>query len=78
MRNAFVDGLTKRGVDQDFSFIKKQRGMFSFSGLADETVIWLREKKGIYVVGGGRINLAGLTSDNIEYVCDSIAEGLKI
>ncbi len=77
MRTALVEGLAKRGVDTDFSYIKEQRGMFSFSGLTDEIVIWLREKKGIYVVGGGRINLAGLTTKNIDYVCDSIAEALK-
>ncbi len=77
MRTALVEGLVNRGVDTDFSYIKDQRGMFSFSGLTDEIVSWMKEKKGIYVVGGGRINLAGLTSKNIDYVCDSIAEVLK-
>jgi len=76
MRSALVDGLMKRGVEGDFSFIIKQRGMFSFSGLSAEVVEWLKDKKAIYVVGGGRINLAGLTSSNIDYVCDSIAEAL--
>jgi aspartate/tyrosine/aromatic aminotransferase len=77
MRSALVDGLAARGVDQDFSYIKQQRGMFSFSGLTDDTVAWLREHKSIYVVGGGRINVAGLTPENIDYVCDSIAEALN-
>ncbi len=77
MRTKLVDGLVERGVEGDFSFIKSQRGMFSFSGLSDETVEWLRENKSIYVVKGGRINLAGLTSSNMDYVCDSIAEALK-
>ena len=78
MRSALVDGLASRGVDQDFSSIKQQRGMFSFSGLTDDTVTWLRENKAIYVIaGGGRINVAGLTSANIDYVCDSIAEALQ-
>jgi aspartate/tyrosine/aromatic aminotransferase len=77
MRTALVDGLNARGVAGDFSYIKRQRGMFSFSGLSDATVAWLREHKNIYVVGGGRINLAGLTSRNIDYVCDAIAEALK-
>ncbi len=77
MRSALVDGLAARGVEGDFSFIKKQRGMFSFSGLSNEVVAWLRENKSIYIVNGGRINLAGLTSGNIDYVCDSIAEALK-
>ncbi len=77
MRSALVDGLVARGVEGDFSFIKRQRGMFSFSGLSDEIVAWLRENKSIYVVKGGRINLAGLTSGNIDYVCDAIAEALS-
>jgi aspartate/tyrosine/aromatic aminotransferase len=77
MREALVDGLAKRGVDQDFSFITEQRGMFSFSGLSDDAVAWLLGNKAIYIVKGGRINVAGLTSANIDYVCDSIAEALK-
>jgi len=77
MRSALVDGLVQRGVKGDFSYIKEQRGMFSFSGISDAIVTWLREKKGIYVVAGGRINLAGLSTKNIDYVCDSIAEALK-
>ncbi|WP_136808769.1 aromatic amino acid transaminase [Desulfosediminicola flagellatus] len=77
MRSALVDGLAARGVDRDFSFIKEQRGMFSFSGLNDDIVKWLRDNKAIYVVGGGRINLAGLTTANIDYVCDAIAEAIK-
>lgn len=76
MRAALVEGLASRGVKQNFSFITDQRGMFSFSGLSDEIVEWLRTNKSIYVVGGGRINVAGLTSKNIDYVCDSIAEAL--
>jgi aspartate aminotransferase/aromatic-amino-acid transaminase len=77
MRVALVDGIAARGVKQDFSYIKEQRGMFSFSGLSNDTVAWLKENKAIYIVGGGRINLAGLTSGNIDYVCDSIAEALE-
>ncbi|MEE4166979.1 MAG: amino acid aminotransferase [Desulfocapsaceae bacterium] len=77
MRSALVEGLARRGIERDFSYIREQNGMFSFSGLDDTTVAWLRENKAIYVVGGGRINVAGLTTDNIDYVCDSIADALK-
>jgi aspartate/tyrosine/aromatic aminotransferase len=76
MRSALVDGLAARGVKGDFSYIKEQRGMFSFIGISDDIVTWMRENKGIYVVAGGRINLAGLSTKNIDYVCDSIAEAL--
>ena len=77
MRSGLVKGLADSGVSGDFSFIERQRGMFSFSGLSDEVVRWLQAEKGVYMVGGGRINLAGLTSDNIDYVCQSIAEALQ-
>ncbi len=62
---------------QDFSYIVDQRGMFSFSGLNDNIVNWLQKDKSIYIVKGGRINVAGLTTNNINYVCDAIAEALN-
>lgn len=77
MRKALVQGLSQQGVEGDFSYIEKQRGMFSFSGWSEDVVSRLRVNKGIYMVGGGRINLAGLTTSNIEYVCSSVAEAMK-
>lgn len=77
MRTLLVEGLQKRGAAQDFSYIAEQKGMFSFSGLSPEMVDWLKKEKGIYMVTSGRINAAGLTANNIDYVCDSIAEGLR-
>jgi len=77
MRRALVKGLADCGVPGDFSFIEQQRGMFSFSGLSDDVVNWLRAEKSIFMVGGGRINLAGLTTKNVEHVCASIAEAVK-
>ncbi len=77
MRKSLVAGLAAQGVDGDFSFIEKQRGMFSFSGWSDDVVSRLRKKNNIYVVGGGRINLAGLTTSNIDYVCKAVADAMK-
>jgi len=76
MRALFVDKLADRGVQRDFSFLKEQRGMFSFSGLTRDQVQTLKEKFAIYIVGSGRINVAGLTQDNIDYVCDAVADVL--
>ncbi len=76
MRAALAEGLAERGVNMDCSFITKQKGMFSFSGLTKEQVDFLREEKAIYIVGSGRINVAGLTPDNMNAVCDAIAESL--
>jgi len=78
IRQKLVDGLAQRNTGKDFSFIARQNGMFSISGLNDVQVEFLREKKGIYVVKGGRINVAGLPPSSMDYVCDAIAESLKI
>ncbi len=77
-RQMLVEGLAKRGTGVDFSFIVRQKGMFSYSGLSDAQVEHLREKKAIYMVKGGRINVAGLMAESLDHVCDSIAECLKI
>ena len=76
MRQLFVETLQKCGVKQDFSFITKQRGMFSFSGLNPEQVEKLRDDAGIYIVGSGRINVAGMTTDNMQPLCEAIAKVL--
>lgn len=78
VRAALVRELAGLGVERDFSFIERQRGMFSFSGLTDAQVAFLREEKGIYIVKGGRINVAGITSKNLPYLVESMAEALKL
>ncbi|PLY01800.1 MAG: aromatic amino acid aminotransferase [Desulfuromonas sp.] len=72
MRHLFVKTLKEKGVDQDFSSIIEQRGMFSFSGLTKDQVEQLRDKYSIYIVGSGRINVAGMTPDNMDRLCDAI------
>ena len=77
MRQLFVDTLKAKGVAQDFSFLTKQKGMFSFSGLTKAHVDALKEKYAIYIVGSGRINVAGMTSGNMDALCDAIADVLS-
>lgn len=77
-RQLLVDGLARRNTDMDFAFIVRQKGMFSYSGLSDAQVAFLREQKAIYMVKGGRINVAGLLPAALDYVCDSIAESLRL
>lgn len=72
MRHLFVKTLKEKGVDQDFSTIIEQRGMFSFSGLTKDQVEQLREKYSIYIVGSGRINVAGMTPSNMDRLCEAI------
>lgn len=73
MRHLFVETLNEKGVDRDFSFIARQRGMFSFSGLTPDHVKALREQHGVYIVGSGRISVAGMTAGNMDYLCEAIA-----
>jgi aspartate aminotransferase len=77
VRDLFVETLNEKGVDRDFSFIAHQRGMFSFSGLTPNQVKKLRDDYAIYAVGSGRINVAGMTEANMEYLCSAIAAVLK-
>jgi len=72
MRRLFVDTLKAKGVKRDFSFITQQRGMFSFSGLNKEQVEALRSKYAIYIVGSGRINVAGMTEANMDRLCEAV------
>jgi aromatic-amino-acid transaminase len=76
MRDLFVATLKEKGVQQDFSFISRQCGMFSFSGLNPDQVKRLKEEFGIYIVGSGRISVAGMTRDNMDALCSGIAQVL--
>ena len=73
MRTLFVQTLKDLGVEADFSFIERQNGMFSFSGLSKEQVNRLKEEFGIYIVGSGRISVAGMTKANMQPLCKGIA-----
>ena len=76
MRQKFVELLKAKGASQDFDFIIEQNGMFSFSGLTPEQVDRLKNEFAIYAVRSGRINVAGITDDNIDYLCESIVKVL--
>lgn len=73
MRRLFVQKLAEKGVQRDFSFIERQKGMFSFSGLTRDQVNRLRDEFAIYIVGSGRINVAAVTPGNIDPICEAIA-----
>jgi len=77
MREKFVAGMASRTDKRDFQFLLKQKGMFSYSGLTPMQVDWLKQNKAIYVVGSGRINVAGMTESNLPILCDAIAESLQ-
>ena len=74
MRQKLVDGLKAAGVKEDMSFITTQIGMFSYSGLSKDQMVRLRNEFGVYGTDTGRMCVAALNSQNIDYVCASIAK----
>jgi aromatic-amino-acid transaminase len=74
MRVALQARLEASGLKQDFSFITRQRGMFSYSGLSKPQMERLRDEFGIYGVDTGRICVAALNNQNIGAVVAAIAE----
>ena len=77
MREGLVQGLKDLGVAQDMSFVTRQKGMFSYSGLTEKQVDRLREEHGIYAVGTGRICIAALNNKNLPRVSQAIASVIK-
>ncbi|MBL8482886.1 MAG: aspartate/tyrosine/aromatic aminotransferase [Rhodocyclaceae bacterium] len=73
MREGLVERLAAQQAKQDFSFVTRQRGMFSYTGLSAEQVERLRSEFGIYAVGTGRICVAALNTRNLDYVATAIA-----
>jgi aspartate aminotransferase len=72
-RRRFVEGLRAAGAPGDHDTLLQQRGMFSLLPLGEGRVTRLRDEFGVYVVGQGRINVAGLTEANLGPVCRALA-----
>ncbi len=76
MRLGMVEQLAAKGAKTDFSFVARQRGMFSYSGLTAEQVERLRVEFGVYAISTGRICAAALNERNLGYVTDAIVQVL--
>ncbi|MFM8636321.1 MAG: amino acid aminotransferase [Betaproteobacteria bacterium] len=74
MREQLVAKLTAAGVPGDLSFITRQKGMFSYSGLNKAQMERLRGEFGIYGVDSGRICVAALNGRNLDAVASAIAK----
>ena len=74
MRTLLAAKLVAAGVQQDFSFITRQRGMFSYSGLNKAQMERLRDEFSIYGVDSGRICVAALNTGNIDRVVAALAQ----
>lgn len=73
MRQALRDQLEQR-LPHDFSYLTQQQGMFSYTGLSPVQIQQLRDDYAIYLVGSGRICIAGLNAQNLSYVAQSLSQ----
>jgi aspartate aminotransferase len=73
LRALLAERLAQRQPTRDFGWLTRQRGMFSLLGLDDAQLHELRERHHVYVPADGRMNVAGLSELNVDYVADAIA-----
>ncbi len=77
MRQILQNKLSQALPERDFSYLVKQQGMFSYTGLNAEQADLLKNQYAIYLLRSGRMCVAGLNLSNIDYVAESIAEVIK-
>lgn len=77
LRKGLYNALQERRVPGKWEQILEQIGMFSYTGLSSNQVQGLIDKHHIYLTSNGRISMAGLTSSNLSYVADAIADVVK-
>ncbi len=77
IRTEFVKNMEALLPGRDFGFVQKQNGMFSYSGLNRLQVDRLRTEYSIYIIGSGRINVAGINPSNMERLCNAVAAVMK-
>jgi aspartate aminotransferase len=73
LRSRFSDKMAELTGNNHFDFIRRQRGMFSFLGVTPEQVARLREEHAVYMIDSSRINIAGMSSSNMDRLCQSVA-----
>ena len=76
MRVLLNEALIEKAPDHDFSHLVRATGMFCFLGISEDQVNRLKRDYGVYMVGSSRINTAGITAKNVNYLADAIAATL--
>jgi len=77
MRKALAEGVQRRSPGADYSFVERQKGLFSYTGLTKAQVERLRTEYSVYAIETGRVCVAALNSGNIDYVADAIAAVIR-
>ena len=75
LRSILREALELR-CGRDYGFIEREKGMFSFLGLSAEQAQRLRQDYGVYMLDSSRINVAGVNTQNIDYLAESVSKVL--
>ena len=73
MRALLCDALQAKSPARDFSHLARATGMFCFLGITPAEVERLKKDFGVYMVDSSRINVAGITEQNVGHLADAIA-----
>ena len=73
LRSLLVTRIKEADINDDFSFIEREKGMFSFLGITGDQVQSLINDYSIYLVNSSRINVASINDKNIDYLVSSLA-----
>ncbi len=73
MRQLLHDALLEEAPGHDFSHLVRAKGMFCFLGLSPEQVSRLKKDHAVYMVDSSRINIAGISPDNVGHIARSVA-----
>lgn len=76
LRSLLVTRLKEKGATKDFGFVQQQKGMFSFLCISPEQVIQVRKDYGIYFVESSRVNIAGISKNNVDYLAEALVSVL--
>lgn len=76
LRQLLATKLKEKGASKDFDFVTQQKGMFSFLCISPEQVLQLRNDYSIYFVESSRVNIAGISLTNVDYLADAMVSVL--
>ncbi|KAF2002233.1 PLP-dependent transferase [Amniculicola lignicola CBS 123094] len=77
MRKALRSKLEELGTPGTWNHITDQIGMFSYTGLSEKQVLKLREDSHVYMTKNGRISMAGLNTNNVEYFAKAVDKAVR-
>ena len=77
MRDRLKAGLAKEGSTKNWNHITDQIGMFCFTGMTPDQVAKLTKEYSVYLTKDGRISVAGISSNNVDYLAHAMHNSTK-